>query len=375
MALGEVYHHLPGFPSPDSLAALAFGAAVASDSGFSPPLFHLAEFAIRNGEVARATDLVRRYARLEPNSQLLAHLELMLACVREGAARFDWDAPTRTGAQRVLLAGTTLAVAGQQLACADGAFRAVLRSDSTALHWGALLSHNAVLAATNDSSRLVAFLDSVVAAGKMPQAMMLYLLDATAGVPVPDKARGVELYAQSRWGARYDSLRTRPRSDWILWTLGIWHAANRDTAGLGASLEALEHGARSGLRATTRLYADALAAHRARVLGDAEGAARRLRALAYPVAADSLTWEWGIALPAERLALAELHAEQGRYTSALRVASTFDGATPLVNLVFLPRSLAVRYRAALALDARDAATTYRRRLLALGRRDLVEPPQ
>jgi hypothetical protein len=78
--------------------------------------------------------------------------------------------------------------------------------------------------------------------------------------------------------------------------------------------------------------------------------------------------EWGIseALAPERLLLAELLLATGKTPEALSVAAIFDHQAPATFLPFLPASLVLRERAALALGRKVEAKRYAERLSALG---------
>ncbi len=373
MALGEVYYHLvPLRPRLDSLAAAAFNAALASDSGFTPPLFHLAEIAIRSGDVTRGRFLIDRFIRHRPSAQLVTHLELMLECTVRGHREFDWSQAVPTASREVLSAGKALSGAGLKLGCADGAFRSLLASDQVEYHWGALLGHHAVLAATGQHQRLIAVVDSTVERGTLRQAMMAYIADTIAGLPVGAKAREVEAFGKGRWGTRYEGLAGQPGRNWLQWLFGIWHAQLGDTAMVRVIQARLDSAPPAIGALDPRFYAQALSAHLALGMRDTSGAIERFRQLASRASFDDLEWEWGLPLAVERIRLAEIYLARGQHREAHDVATIFDHPGPIAHLVFLPRSLAIRYRAATALGRRDAAIGYRKRLTELGRLDLVE---
>jgi serine/threonine protein kinase/tetratricopeptide (TPR) repeat protein len=77
MGLGETYQHLlPSVPSTDSLARDAFEQVYILSQGFAPGLYHLVEFAIRERELTRAARLLEEYRSAEPDTAVLANLEL-----------------------------------------------------------------------------------------------------------------------------------------------------------------------------------------------------------------------------------------------------------------------------------------------------------
>ena len=376
MALGETYYHLvPLRPRLDSLAEWAFNAALASDSGFSPPVFHLTEIAIRAGNPGRARTHFERFERESPSAALLTHLRFMLECSTRSARDFDWGPSTAIAPREVLSAAKALTGAGRGLACADGAFLSLLASDSTEYRWGAFMGHHAVLAATGQHGQLVAFVDSTVKQGTVRGAMMAYIFDAAAGLPVAAQAESVVAYGQSRWGDRYEALYAPPGVDWILWLFGVWHAERHDSTTLFALINALDRRAATNTPARATPYGSALRARALLLRGDTAGAIAQYRALSPVMNEDELEWDWGGALGLERMQLATLLAARGQYAEARDVASIFDHQGPISYLILLPESLALRYRSAIAMGNREAAEGYRRRLVDLGRGELVEVPR
>jgi hypothetical protein len=71
------------------------------------------------------------------------------------------------------------------------------------------------------------------------------------------------------------------------------------------------------------------------------------------------------------LLLAELLFARKRFRDAIRVSTEFDHPQPILYVACLPRSLQLRYRAALALGETAQADQYATRLRSLGRRDLA----
>jgi serine/threonine-protein kinase len=376
MALGETYYHLVPFkPRLDSLAAAAFNAALASDSGFTPPLFHLTEIAIRDGNLPHARALFERFERARPLPNLRMQLRLMLDCSSSGARAFDWGPATGTAPPEVLSAGKAMTGSGRGLACADGAFRSLLAADSTEYHWGAFVGHHAILAATGQHAQLTAFVDSTVKQGTVRGAMMAYLFDAAGGLPVEQQAKDVVAYGQTRWGPHYEALHGRPGVEWILLLLGVWHGQHGDTITLRALQQALDSAGRGTDGATARLYANALTAHLQLARGDTAGAIAGYGRLSTVMAEDALEWDWAGSLALERITLARLLLASGRYREARDAASLFDHQGPASYLVLLPASLEIRYRSAVALGNHEAAQGYRQRLIDLGRPELVEDPR
>jgi tetratricopeptide (TPR) repeat protein len=365
MVLGEVYHHLlPDAPLPlDSLAGLEFAAA-AADTGFAPPLFHLAELALRRGRIAEADRLGRRFEGAGSSTEERDELRLMLACVRDGAARVDWTAEARASPAVVLGAAKMLAVGGAYPECAGRAARALLREGTAVdFHFGAFVLLQHLMAARRDGPGLAALIDSMGRAGFAQAGVTARLVDAVAGVPGFDR-QPLTAIAELRdaYGSAYEDSLDAGR----LLLLGTWHArqghmgdAERIALRLRASGADLEHRALDG--------------HLALARGDSAGALAALEHLAPAARRDALTWGPTDALPAERLTVAALLHAKGRYADALRVAEVFDHPSPVAYLAFLPASLALRARSAEASGQRARAARYRERLTALGGAELLNP--
>ena len=368
MALGEVYYHLlPSLPQLDSLAEFSFGEA-ARDSGFLPPLFHLVEIAIRNGDHRAAERRLERFRQFDPEPQLVRQLDWMLTCVRRGASNVDWEAAVLQDRSAVLFAGKSLSAGARQPECAASAFRALLRSPAADLgeRWGALIGLQGVLVALGRDDEAVELLDSAVAAGTS-QAMSFYILNTVAGAAMGAKAAELETMVRQAYGADYAGL--SPQATWLM---GIWLARSGLTDRLGVVVEQLERRADERGERHTRLYAAAARAHWTLSRGDTATALSRLRALRATARRDSLSWDLGEPLAVERLRLSELLFAVGDFAGAHDVAATFDHPEPAAFIAFVPLSLSIRYRAATRMNRDDLASTYRERLRLLGREDILD---
>jgi serine/threonine-protein kinase len=366
MQQGEVYHHLlsPTHRAADSIAEQQFNAATAADSGFAPPLIHLSEIAARRGDVTAARRTIERFRAGGAPDDQLRHLTAMVDCVAS-RGRYDWPAMARANAVAVLRAGRALAVAGRQLTCAEGAFRALVATGPDSLEWGALLGLQSTLAAQGRTTDVIRLIDSVVKAGAYPVLMTAYVIDAWAGLPVDSQAAAVAAFGRERWGTDYRALSQSPPLQWLQWLFGSWHAKIGDRRTVETLARNLEDGSRAAARPDTRALADGLAAQARLLAHDTAGAIQALRRLPLPIPADSLTWSLASPLAAERLTLAELLLARGEYREALDVAAGFDHPEPLAFVPFVPRSLAIREQAARALGRRDEASEYGRRLALL----------
>ena len=362
MALAEVHHHLMAGPTtpPDSAAAVWLGEAVRRDSAFTPPLLHLAEIALRRGDIERGDSLIGRLRGQGGEPALVRPLELMQACLRGSAS---WSPIANVDPEGALSAAKEMSAHLAQPRCAEDGFRAVLRSPAAdaGVRWSALLGLQGLLVATRRDVDLRALLDSTVAAGTT-QALSLYILDAMAGADrslMAPKAEEAARFAAGAYGNAYE--RASPQTRWVL---GLWHGLARDTARL-ARMQATSAEVAAGGGRRERLFAQAMNAQLLLARGDTDRAIGVLRGMSPSARRDSLTYELFEPLAVERATLARLLLARGADDEALRVASTLDHAQPAIYLAFLPLSLDIRARAAARLDRGSEAEQYRARLRAL----------
>jgi serine/threonine-protein kinase len=357
MGLGEVYFHLlPQTVPLDSLAEAAFERARQADSTFTPPLLHLAEIAIRRGDLEQAAHLVAGVRRADPDSAFTNQLTLMIGCVRSGPGSVEWGRALRRSVQEVVAAGKLLAVGASQPDCAEAAFRAILNADSVALgeRWGALQGLQALLIANGRADEVPSLLASKAGAG-LPASLLL-LLDASAGA-------GFEDLAQNEATQLSPSITTL--SPTTLWLLGSWEARRGREAPLQAIVTAV-HAKRdsSGLRRDS-LLAAALDARLLLVKGDTDRAVLRLRALRPNASSRELEWQYWESLGLESLTLAEVLLARRQFAEAYQVAEQIDSPQPLVYLLYLRRSLAIRAQAADSLGEPNQSARDRSRLAHL----------
>ncbi|MBI3983063.1 MAG: protein kinase [Gemmatimonadetes bacterium] len=374
MALGEVYTHLlPGDGPLDSLAAAAFDEVHRLDSTFAPVLYHLIEIALRRGDVRGATRLLRQFRQGEPDSAELVPSELMLRCVAESPNAVNWRELARTIPQWVVEAGRALAVAGlRQPRCAEPAWRAVIAADTAsdvmgrARRQGALSGLQALLVAGGRTEQLRQLLDSDTASAPGYTAR-LYVLSALAGAALEREAD--DGAAELRRAYEANPAGTMSVQ---LWHLGSWEAHRGRWAEAKAIADTLAARAtRSRERREARMASSVLArALLAR--GDSTEALRLLVALVPDTVRGALTWQPWESLGGERLLLAQLRFARGEFAESYRIAAGFDAPTSVPYVMYLPASLALRMRAAEAMGDARAAEAMRRRLVVLGRRDLVE---
>jgi DNA-binding SARP family transcriptional activator len=370
--LGEVYYHLMPAESPlDSLAEAAFLQVYRRDPGYSPVVFHLIQIAVRKGELARAEDLMQRFRTADPDSARLAVAELMLACVTDSPELVDWRSAALDRPNLVLAAGDALAVAGGQTECARAAWSAVLTHDTATDAWAearlfdASLSLQSLLAAEGRTEGLVGFLESDTAIAFY--AGDFYLLDADAGTDVGAPA---STYAEQMWERQRDG----SAAAFEIWLLGLWETSRGRAAALDTLARSLAQIAEQTGDRSFSLMARSLEARATLVDGDTAAAIELLAALR-PDKRRADSWYPWETLAGEQLFLAEALYERGDYGEAVRIAANIDApAQPPSTLMYLPRSLVVRVRAAQKLGDRELERRSRVRLTALGRSDLLAEP-
>jgi hypothetical protein len=353
-ALGEAHYHLLPSQGPvDSLADQFFGRAEALDSNFSPALVHLAYAAIRKADLPRAQALMDRLRVFNPGGRSLASLELMHRCVRDGAATIDW--PRHAPDSLLILIARSLAPGLYQPDCARAAYRAIFASKRATPNqrWGALLGLQGILAAQGRRSEIQGLLDSEQAL--MLGSEVLHLVLGAAGLG--DTARAAEV--AQRLGTAYHSEIT-PN----LWALGLWESWRRDTLRLKAIVQVLASRQREGGR-TDSLIGRALGLHLTLLRGDSTEALAGLRELVPSAPPADLEWQPWEALGAEKILLANLYLARQQPAEALGVATQFDSPQPVLYPMYLPASLSIRERAAVALGLDHAARRYRARAAAL----------
>ena len=367
-AMGEVYtHYLPSAGPLDSLARTAFEQGMQRDSGFTSPLFHLAEDAIRESRLPDADRLIARLRDARAEAVLVRQLLLMRACVGR-PERMLWRVASKDDAFDVFNAAKSLSAGARHPVCAETGFRALLQSShaSDAERWAAFLGLHGHAVARRDDALATALIDSIVSSGR-GAVRTAYVLDAIAGARTAAEADSLVAWAHTRYGVHYEK-NTNPEA---LWVLLSWHRERGDTALVRIVADTLNARATASQDQRALMYANAARAQARLSAGDTSGAMDDLRKLPFPGGGGDLAWAFGDALPVERLLLARLLLARRQYRESFVVASAFDHPQPMTFLPFVGESLGIRYRAALALGNRRAADSLRRRLILLGRLDLI----
>ena len=360
MSLGEVYYHLlPTTEDPlDSLAKIEFIAA-STDSGFSPPRFHLAQLAIRSGDTARALLAVNDFLRLAGNAGSRgqrAELELMFECARAGRNGVEWRRVARV-ALDVLSAAKQLAGGGLYPGCAEAGYRDVFDDTTGSMgdRWGALVGLQGVLAAEGRLSELKAVIDSAVVGGFGP-ARYFYVLDALAGADLAPEASSVA-------ASTIDDAKA-PAS--ALWLAGEWYARGGDRLRARVIRDSLASRAARDPGNGIEHYVTVLDARMALLQGDTSATIAALQSVLGAGPQRDLDWGIGASLASDRLLLAQLKLARREWREAIRSATVFDHPIPAVFLPFVPASLELRRAAAEALGEPREARVYMDRLAALG---------
>ncbi|MCA9739518.1 MAG: hypothetical protein KC645_17965, partial [Gemmatimonadetes bacterium] len=394
--LGETYRHLAPRTVPSS-APGPFERAQGLDSLAGYVLFHRLEELTRAGDLERARRARQQFVDGSPDAALQAQIDLMIGCADGGAATLDPGPRLREWPWEVLYAAAQLGMDGDQRACSEVLYHALLVGDTVADPNAGYRSWNALVGLTG--SFLVG--NRVEDAGRLLEAMadgfesVQALLDASAagasgvtlaaaapawskGRPAWRAAREAEL---TRWselavlvGALYPQLESigRRGADDIaaaagpdltgidyrtsLWLLGFWASRNEDGATAERALERLREiaaGQDPLDQAYTSSLADALAAHITLSTGDSTAALEQFRALTAQAPPSFLYWELLAPLSVERLVRARLELEAGEPEVADRLLRGFAEPNAQTNPVFLPLALE-RCRVAAGGDARRA---------------------
>jgi hypothetical protein len=353
MAEGEALYHL--FPTGDRRAGYAkeaFENARRFDPGFTPPLVHLAEIALRDGDLEAAQALRLEISGTAGDVVAAVHLELMASCLASGPEGLDWSGETDAAPMLVLGVGVHAGAGGAAPACAVAAYNALQADAAPAFAWSALLGRFSTALAVGDQELTRSLLRS--AGSDFPQQQhFLYVLGALVGAPFRPDADDAVL-ALERQGSARGATR--------LWSMGVWRAVRGEPEGVAAALElARTHAEESGL-AGDSLLVDALAGWMAFARGDSTLAIERFAALGPVLPPHELEWGLWEALPAESLMLARLHLARGAFGDAIRIAERIEHVQPTVYVAYMAQSLQIRREAAEALGQESEAAAYRTRL-------------
>lgn len=376
MLAGEIqYHLLPtigidslarrAIPPPvdwplETLAHNAFLRAQQIDSAFSPPLLHLGEIAARHADVVEASRYAARATAMSHDSAWATQMRLTTRCIGEGPASVEWTSEVRRSAATVFRIGAVLqsSTDPRPRRCAMAAFAAILAGQPVQApeYWTSLLGLHAMLIAQAEVPRALAIVDTAVANG-LPQAVGLFVIDATAGIDVGDRATSFVQQLEA-------SIATRgPPS---LWLLSLEAARTNDEPRL-RTLQAILRRRASDTTATRldSLMLQTAGAYLAVARRDTTRAIAILDALVPTAAHREVEYSLWESLAPERILHCRLLLARGRSADAQRLASLFDQPNVFVHQLFLPASLDVRARAARAMGDAAQETRFRDRLTRL----------
>jgi Tfp pilus assembly protein PilF len=362
--LGEVYlHALPAGSGHDERARHYFEEAVRADSGFSPPLYHLAQIAVRDGDLGRAEELT---ARLVDSPEFYGPLSLMLKCTRD-RGDMRWPDEIARDSLAVLSAAADLSPGGAWPGCAEDAFRSLVEATTGAggIRWASLLGLQGVLVARGKDREAAALLDSIRISGQT-HVFFVIVVDAIAGADMMAEAAAVDSSVREWFGQDYEDL---TGGSMELWLMSVWNAERGDVERVRGLHEKIQTYARQQDTRKGYLLTEAVSAHLALAEGDTAAAVANLRTLTPSAPADGLRWDVVEPLAVERLRLAELLYALREYEEVIEVASGFDHPQPMIYLSFLPASLRLRAEAAAAIGRAAESAAYRDRLSRLSRPD------
>jgi hypothetical protein len=358
MALGEVYYHLiPRVAALDSLAETEFRAALALDSGFSPPLYHLAEIALRQGQPAEARRYADQFWSSRPDS-ISAPLALTLGCA-DSPNEYDWTAALARSPDDVLEAARVLAAIPAYSTCGEQAYRAILAEDGAppARTAAALYGLQSLFTQDGRYREVRELLASPL--GARYGGPYLMLVDALAGAPFDRDAQATI----EGWGDRYTLLTIRQ-----LWLAALWLARDHQAGPVLAIVRAAESKADSSGARRDRLFADIIAAHARLAAGDTAAAIQRFSALTPEGSRQELAWYPWSSLAYERYTLMRLLAARGDRAGVLQAGAVFDSPQPVAVLLYRRAALGLRIAAAEALNQPGLAGRLRQQGVELDRR-------
>lgn len=372
-ALGEVHRHLfPEGVESTRPGSAAFREAERLDSTFIPALVHLAEEAVLSDDVDRARHLLARIQEADADPAAADWVVLMEACAFADVPRTRQSLP-RAPSAALIAASQQFAAGARNPACAEVGYRSVLGRDDLERgeHWGAVVGLMSVYTIQARVAELDALLQESLAWGE-GSTRFLFPLAVAAGADLTRRAEAVDSEAADMWAPRYEGVRPT-----TLWSLTLWNALEGDLPVARTLVRRLDEAAESRGDLRTRTLARAGRAHLLVAEGDTASALEILRGLDPAFPRSDLDYGLFEPLAPERILLAELLLSVGEPAEAYRVAALFDHPGAAMFVPFVPRSLALRVRAAEALPGADWAQRgrdARNRLESMGRLDLLERP-
>jgi serine/threonine-protein kinase len=355
-AVGETYFHLlPRRGLGDSMAAQAFRRAWEADTGFTPPLFHLTQLAVRRGALGEAERFRALFATRALDPSLTLQLNLMVGCLKGAPRGGEWPTMDSAIVEDVLDVARLLAPVPGSNRCAESGYRQILGSRlGSRYRFAALYGLQSLLVVEgryDDTRRLLESPVSDSLGGRW-----FYLMDFAAGAPFQSEA---DSFARAS-GSDY-----RTQSTTRLWALGLYETRHGTAEPIGAISRALKAKADSSGTPVDALFAAIMAAHATLAAGDSGSAERQFATLRPRARRNELAWSLWAPLGLERLRWAELLLARHQPEAAIAVAELLEAPQPGGYLLYLPGSLKVRARAWAAAGRSEQARVFTRRLAAL----------
>ncbi|MEO8576909.1 MAG: hypothetical protein ABI556_09425 [Gemmatimonadales bacterium] len=365
MQLGEVYTHLlPIGGNLDSLARNAFDEAYRLDPSAKLVLLHPIEIRLREGKAIEAMPLVRDFLDAGPDTVLARQVTMMYDCVRAGTAGVNWGQMAKDFPLAVLSSSNAFKGGGARLGCSTRGFEAVMATDTIPANagrrWIAIVGLTTTYLAQNHADDAKAQIDTAIAHGW--GGASLYLMSGPLYPEMQQTAKDIARKDEVTYGPNYIKCPFIGR----LYQLAVWEAlTGRAAVAEAVSKDIAARSLKSKLPADGRMARSA-AAFAALARGDSARALTMLESImGEPVPSGDIVWDLVAPRGIERLTLARLLAAKKDYRKALDVANVFDAAWPSVYLLYVPASLELRARAAMALSDDGMAAGFRNRLAAL----------
>jgi tetratricopeptide (TPR) repeat protein len=366
--LGEVYTHLlPSVGNPDSLADDAFGHALQLDKAGAYLLYHPIQIALRRGEVARATPMMRQFLAAKPETTLTRPVEIMRQCLDRKSSPVNWEELARNRPEPLVTAAFQLAAGGAQLACSASSFKAILAVDTAANNrdadgrrWVSLIGLQAILLAQNRSNEAARAIDAFDR--RWHYGTSLFLLAGPIDSLMATRAREIARSDARKYGQFFERVPYAFR----LWELGQFELYDGHVDVADTILKDLRARLAKSRAASDSILVRSLDTRLTLARGDTTKALSMLRDIVPAVFPTALIqWNEIAPVPGERLLLARLLLARGDPGGAVAVANVFDSPGASIHLLHLPASLTVRAQAATALDDERSQTRLVRRVASL----------
>ncbi len=353
-ALGDVHFYI-GVDSvnADSAAQQHYQRATTWDSLFTPSLYHLALLSARRHDPEETRRFVRMYEQGEsPDSTFMRAASVAATCQAEGVEAVNWSREATEASRALVMIGKVLVGSAVDLVCSRAAFEAVFAKpgEPSSDHFAAMIGLSAIAVIQEDQALQQHLIGSDM--GRALRVRSLAVLGAVAG---GDSLAGAE-------GARSmmaDSSSLGPEEWWIL---GTWCARGGDGRMLERSIAALAQRSGASTTSATALMLASLRARQSLLRGDTTPAISVLAAHRERLRAPQVEWLLFHSGAADRLLLAQVYLQQGRYGRAIDAAARIEHPFALANAIFLRDSWRVRASAGRAVGNKPLVQAMERQL-------------